>query len=362
MEGWQVFVEIPGKPPLELPLGESVIGRSRACAVHIPESTVSRQHAKLVILEGGQVTVADMGSSNGTFVNGDKVEGGRALANGDRVVVGEAEVVVRILPPVEPADVTMKVSIPPMTAPAPGSPAALVAAGAAAPGATAVVDATPPPPAGPAATVVQPSAPPPPAAPPPPPRRFDPPLQRDTPAPAAKPTPPPPPAAPQKGDLLPSIQEIEKMPLPPAAKKGAGVVATTAIPHAGFWLRLVAYLIDLVPILLIAAVGIALSIFVDPTLGMLVNLLQLAYGVMLVLVWPATKGWTPGKKLMKLRIYSDETRPGEGLGWSKALLRFVGYFVNSFTMGIGFLLIAFTSKKQGLHDLIAKTYVGRLPS
>ena len=88
MEGWQVFVEVPGKPPLELALGESVIGRSRACAVHIPESTVSRHHAKLVVTEGGKVTVADMGSSNGTFVNGDKVEGGRALANGDRVVVG----------------------------------------------------------------------------------------------------------------------------------------------------------------------------------------------------------------------------------------------------------------------------------
>lgn len=43
-------------------------------------------------------------------------------------------------------------------------------------------------------------------------------------------------------------------------------------------------------------------------------------------------------------------------------MRFVGYLVNSFTMGIGYLLIAFTSKKQGLHDLIAKTYVGRLPA
>ncbi|MCB9378913.1 MAG: FHA domain-containing protein [Holophagales bacterium] len=142
MEGWQVFVEVPGKPPLELALGESVIGRSRACAVHIPESTVSRHHAKLVVTEGGKVTVADMGSSNGTFVNGDKVEGGRALANGDRVVVGEAEVIVRILPPVEPSDVTMKVSIPAMTEPAPGSPAAIAAerAAGASPAATAVVE------------------------------------------------------------------------------------------------------------------------------------------------------------------------------------------------------------------------------
>ena len=93
----------------------------------------------------------------------------------------------------------------------------------------------------------------------------------------------------------------------------------------------------------------------------LLNLLTIPYALMIVLVWPATKGWTPGKKMLRLRIYSDQTRPGEGLGWKVAGLRFAGYLVISFTMGIGYLLIAFTSKKQGLHDLIAKTYVGRLP-
>ncbi|MCB9378914.1 MAG: RDD family protein [Holophagales bacterium] len=120
-------------------------------------------------------------------------------------------------------------------------------------------------------------------------------------------------------------------------------------------------MIDLVPIFLIAGIAIALSFAVDPTLGTLLNLLTIPYALMIVLVWPATKGWTPGKKMLRLRIYSDQTRPGEGLGWKVAGLRFAGYLVNSFTMGIGYLLIAFTSKKQGLHDLIAKTYVGRLP-
>ena len=107
MQAWQVFVEVPGKPPVELPEGESVVGRSRTCAVHIPESTVSRQHAKLVVAAAGKVVVRDLGSSNGTFVNGETVEGERAIANGDRVTVGEADVVVRILPPVEPAEATM---------------------------------------------------------------------------------------------------------------------------------------------------------------------------------------------------------------------------------------------------------------
>ena len=46
--GWQIFVEVPGKAPIELPAGESVIGRSRACIVQIAETTVSRQQASFV--------------------------------------------------------------------------------------------------------------------------------------------------------------------------------------------------------------------------------------------------------------------------------------------------------------------------
>ena len=91
MEGWQVFFEIPGKPPVELPDGDSIIGRSRSSVVHIPETTVSRQHARVAVAGGGQVVLHDLGSSNGTYVNGDKVEGERRLADGDRVLVGDAE-------------------------------------------------------------------------------------------------------------------------------------------------------------------------------------------------------------------------------------------------------------------------------
>ena len=114
--GWQIFVEVPGKAPVELALGEAVIGRSRSAAVQIAESTVSRQHAVFVV-EPGKVRLKDLGSSNGTYVNGKRVDGSIGLSDGDRVVVGEAELVVRILAPLGPAEATQRLVIPPMTAP-----------------------------------------------------------------------------------------------------------------------------------------------------------------------------------------------------------------------------------------------------
>ena len=378
MQAWQVFVEVPGKPPVELPEGESVVGRSRTCAVHIPESTVSRQHAKLVVAAAGKVVVRDLGSSNGTFVNGEKVEGERAIANGDRVTVGEADVVVRILPPVEPAEATMKVHIPPMTAPAPQVGATQMFADEA----PALPPTAPAPPAAPPAA----PGPPAPIAPPPPPRvappaMIDPPIRREGAPPAVAATPPPiplptaAPAAPSKpaGDLLPSIQEIEKMPLPPpAAKKGgaapAAPGAVVAVEPAGFWIRVAANLIDGVifglAYLVIAALGFGLAFVLPPeavaTLS-LVLMMGAMFGMMFLLYfyYPATKGQTPGKKILGLWIYSDQTPPGRGLGYGQAAMRFVGHIVCSFTFSLGYVMVAFTSRKQGLHDLIAKTYVGR---
>ncbi len=402
MQAWQVFVEIPGKPPVELSVGEALVGRSRNCALHVPESTVSRQHAKILVAPGGQVTVQDLGSSNGTFVNGEKVEGQRAVANGDRVIVGEAEMTVRILPPIEAAEATMKVSIPPMDAPAPGAtqrfeggmppplpPPAPAAAAAVNPGATVVHGATPPPPLPPPPPPMTAAPPPPPvtvapvpppvAAPPKPPTpppmpAFDPPLQRT--APAAPPAPKPPvaavAAAPAAGDLLPSIQEIEKMPIPPPAAKKGGVAAPAGavvqVDPAGFWIRVAANLIDSMifglgfGILFAVAFGLMFVLPAELAMavyGLLVFAASIGLVFLLYFYFPAIKGQTPGKKLLGLWIYSDETPPGRGLGYGKAFLRFVGHLVCQFTFSIGYLMVAFTSKKQGLHDLIAKTYVGR---
>lgn len=63
---------------------------------------------------------------------------------------------------------------------------------------------------------------------------------------------------------------------------------------------------------------------------------------------------TIGKRAMKLYVTDEH---GERLTFGKAAIRFLGRIINSFTMYIGYLIILFTEKKQGLHDIIAKTLV-----
>lgn len=64
-------------------LGPTVVGRAPECALHLDASGLSRQHARL-IPAGDGVQVEDMGSTNGTFINGKRVQRGVA-APGDEI-------------------------------------------------------------------------------------------------------------------------------------------------------------------------------------------------------------------------------------------------------------------------------------
>ncbi len=61
-----------------------VIGRDKDCDIAISDSRVSRQHLKIGF-EAGQVVIEDLGSTNGTFVNGERVIRPIVLKNGDQV-------------------------------------------------------------------------------------------------------------------------------------------------------------------------------------------------------------------------------------------------------------------------------------
>src|SRR6476660_8010670 len=65
---------------------EIVIGRSSDLDMVLVEDMVSRKHAKIATT-GGQIVIQDMGSTNGTFVNGEKVKKAR-LKEGDRILIG----------------------------------------------------------------------------------------------------------------------------------------------------------------------------------------------------------------------------------------------------------------------------------
>jgi hypothetical protein len=68
-----------------------VLGRSRACDVYVADVNVSRRHAELR-QEGATYWIVDLGSTNGTAVNGKRIERER-LRDGDRITLGSTEIV-----------------------------------------------------------------------------------------------------------------------------------------------------------------------------------------------------------------------------------------------------------------------------
>jgi phosphoserine phosphatase RsbU/P len=74
----------------ELSPGETVVGRSGDCTIPLDAAAVSRHHAK-VRSDGPRFLIEDLGSRNGTYVNGERIAGARALAPGDRIVICDQE-------------------------------------------------------------------------------------------------------------------------------------------------------------------------------------------------------------------------------------------------------------------------------
>ena len=81
---------VQGRPhgqSLYFPCGEFVIGRGTECHIRPNSSWVSRQHCLLRVTETA-VHLRDLGSRNGTLINGARVVGERKLADGDRLQLG----------------------------------------------------------------------------------------------------------------------------------------------------------------------------------------------------------------------------------------------------------------------------------
>ena len=88
-----------GEAGREFPLtGTVLIGRDPEADVVVADSEASGRHASFVLVDGG-VVVEDLGSTNGTFVNGRRVSGSQRLAAGDRVQLGNTVLEVRGLAP-----------------------------------------------------------------------------------------------------------------------------------------------------------------------------------------------------------------------------------------------------------------------
>jgi pSer/pThr/pTyr-binding forkhead associated (FHA) protein len=75
--------------------GEAVIGRGAAADVSIPDPSISRRHV-LARLEGKTVVLEDLGSANGTLLNGAPVRSATRAEHGDKLKVGAVELELRI--------------------------------------------------------------------------------------------------------------------------------------------------------------------------------------------------------------------------------------------------------------------------
>lgn len=69
-------------------VGEMTIGRAPGCSIVVDDTYASQLHARVFMDERGVPTLEDLGSTNGTFCNGEPVTGARPLRRGDRVQVG----------------------------------------------------------------------------------------------------------------------------------------------------------------------------------------------------------------------------------------------------------------------------------
>ncbi len=130
---------------------------------------------------------------------------------------------------------------------------------------------------------------------------------------------------------------------------------TDASIHAGFFLRLIAFIIDVVVFTIIFGV-----LSVGGGVGNNVHTMQGAsflIGLLLNSAFESSQMMgTPGKYFLKIAVV-DVNR--QRISFSKALIRNICEYLNVFTFFIGYLMIGFTQNKQGLHDMIAGTYVIR---
>ena len=93
-----IEVREPGRSPRRIPMsgGPIRIGRAPECELVLRDSRVSRRHARLHARDGVLV-LTDLGSTNGTLVNGHRVTE-VALGAGDRIQIGETSLVIEAAP------------------------------------------------------------------------------------------------------------------------------------------------------------------------------------------------------------------------------------------------------------------------
>ncbi len=136
-----------------------------------------------------------------------------------------------------------------------------------------------------------------------------------------------------------------------------------SIEYAGFWIRVVAALIDSVLVMIIT-LPITTAVYGEVPkdgytylLGGWDFVINYAFPAIAVISFWVVKSATPGKLLTKLTIVDAKTGRKPSVG--QYIVRYLGYFVSIIPLCAGLIWVAFDERKQGWHDKMAGTLVIR---
>jgi len=131
--------------------------------------------------------------------------------------------------------------------------------------------------------------------------------------------------------------------------------------YVGFWMRVIAYIIDSIILeVVLFVIGYAVAMGTgEPMMMMMGGPLMSIIGLVIGLgYWSvmesSAKQATLGKMIIGAKV-TDEA--GNRISFMRALGRTVAKILSTIILLIGFIMVAFTGKKQGLHDKIAGTVV-----
>jgi uncharacterized RDD family membrane protein YckC len=141
-----------------------------------------------------------------------------------------------------------------------------------------------------------------------------------------------------------------------------------AVRYGGFWRRFWACMLDGIVLgfasMLVYGAGIVIVRYISPEIEDPVKALLIPQLVANTLIkafyfiyFHALTGQTVGKFVLGLKVVN---RDGNPIGWARSIVRYAGYIISFLCACLGFIWIAFDSRKQGWHDKMAGSFVVRV--
>jgi uncharacterized RDD family membrane protein YckC/ribosomal protein L40E len=177
--------------------------------------------------------------------------------------------------------------------------------------------------------------------------------------------------------LRPAQAAAPASPQPAAYSQPVVYAPAQASPYAGFWIRVLAYILDRIvvgiaaaPFYFVLVLPNALRIMQEAerdrqpshdliiamigSVATFVCIVFVSYWLYEALLTSSTWQGTVGKRVLRLKV-TDEM--GNRISFGRSTGRFFAKILSHLILWIGFIMVAFTDRKRGLHDIIAGTLV-----